>query len=557
MAADDILAAARSLQRMYSSLNSLERHLKRAAGKGDGHSMRNIDFIYMINLDTRPEKYALARRHLEIYGITPFRFSAVNGWELSKSALDDVGLKFRPDMTALLATTYPHEVDEMIPSHEMMAPGDKTYFKHCLAPGAIGCSLSHISVLQDAYDSGYETIWVLEDDIEVLDNPHQVSDLIAELDRVVGPAGWDVLFTDVDYRSGVGSYLTAHGIAKRPDFDCRAEARYADKYTKVTPVNEHFRKIAARFGTTSMVIRRSGMAKLLAFFKAHHIFLPHDLDNHLPEGIQRYGLTFDLVTNMLHSISDIGVGGSGQSGTRLAESFAEKYRDPLYQDLVIRGEIHRVGTDVCDARYELLRPVFDQLPDTFTLLDVGAAQGYFSFRVIHDYPRASAVMIESDHTSYYAHHGSMLLDLCTLNERTNVTYLNRQLDVADLVYLNGVEHFDVVLAMLVVHLMDDRLREQIRILGQLLELGDHLILEVANDVGVLHTAYVDYLADALGARVLGEVRRHKNPASTATGRLLWFHRADTRPSVSPDRWRRRAGRPIAAATFTHLNGAYP
>ncbi|MFI5334690.1 MAG: hypothetical protein ACHQT8_05960 [Chlamydiales bacterium] len=31
--------------------------------------------------------------------------------------------------------------------------------------------LSHLSILQDAFDSGYETIWVMEDDIEVVRNP--------------------------------------------------------------------------------------------------------------------------------------------------------------------------------------------------------------------------------------------------------------------------------------------------------------------------------------------------------------------------------------------------
>src|SRR5438105_9952296 len=127
------------------------RHLKRATGKGTNHAIRNIDFIYMINLDARPEKYALARRYLEAYGITPYRFSAINGWELSKAAVQDVGVKYRPGMTPLLATTYPTEIEEMIQSHELMAEGGKTYFVHCMALGASGCSLSHISVLQDAY----------------------------------------------------------------------------------------------------------------------------------------------------------------------------------------------------------------------------------------------------------------------------------------------------------------------------------------------------------------------------------------------------------------------
>jgi GR25 family glycosyltransferase involved in LPS biosynthesis len=291
------------------SHGALQDHLKRAEGKQGDHKIRNIDFIYMINLDERPQKYALSKQYLDKYGITPYRFSAVNGWKLSLETINDVGVKYQPGMTPLLATTYPDlaEGGKKIQSHEYMKQYGKTYFAHCLALGAIGCSLSHISILQDAYDSGYETIWVMEDDIEVLGNPHAISDLISELDVLVGYGNWDMLFTDRDYRSGVDQYIPAYGAAKRPDMDCSLSARYSDFYTKTTQVSDHFRKIAARFGTTSMIIRRSGIIKLLDFWKTRSIYLPCDLENYLPVGIQRYGLTFDLVTNMLNALSDIGV----------------------------------------------------------------------------------------------------------------------------------------------------------------------------------------------------------------------------------------------------------
>lgn len=285
---------------------ALHDHLKKAEGKGDNHKIRNIDFIYMINLDKRPEKYALSKQYLEKYGIHPYRFSAVNGWELSKEAIWDVGLKYQPGMTPLLATTFPFEVNGMVKSHEFMSEYGKTYFCHCLGPGAIGCSLSHISILQDAYDSGYQTIWVMEDDVEVIQDPNILSDLINELDLLVGADNWDVLFTDYDYRIGVNKYLPTYGAQKRPDMDCSQQERFSDKYAKKIQISEHFRTMGSRFGTASMIIRRSGIIKLLEFSKARNIFLPYDLENCLPDGIQRYGLTFDVVTNMLNSLSDLG-----------------------------------------------------------------------------------------------------------------------------------------------------------------------------------------------------------------------------------------------------------
>lgn len=289
------------------SYGDLQSHLKKAEGKGDDHKMRNIDFIYMINLDRRPQKFALSKQFLGKYGINPYRFSAVNGWELSLETINDVGLKYQPGMTPLLATTYVEVDGKKIQSHEYIKDLGKTYFVHCMPLGAIGCALSHISVLQDAYDSGYETIWVMEDDIEILDDPHRLSDLIDELDAAVGVNHWDVLFTDSDYRTGVDTHLPAYGAAKRPDMDFSPQERFSDKYTNKIQINDHFRKAPARFGTASMIIRRSGIIKLLEFFKNNFIYLPIDLENNFAKGIQRYGLTFDLVTNLLNSLSDIGV----------------------------------------------------------------------------------------------------------------------------------------------------------------------------------------------------------------------------------------------------------
>src|SRR5882724_3076163 len=77
---------------------SLEDHFKKAEGKTDAHQMENIDFIYMINLDTRIEKFERSASQLSSYGIHPYRFSAVNGKELTLEALQDIGLKYAPGM---------------------------------------------------------------------------------------------------------------------------------------------------------------------------------------------------------------------------------------------------------------------------------------------------------------------------------------------------------------------------------------------------------------------------------------------------------------------------
>lgn len=295
-----------SILSLFSLEAGIADHLKPALNKGNNHSFKNIDFIYMINLDKRPEKFLMSQKQLTQYGVNPYRFSAVNGWELSLEAILDVGLKYKPGMNPLLASTFVKMDDKLIVSHEFMKDYDKSYFCHCMAPGPIGCALSHISVLKDAYDSGYEIIWVMEDDIEVIRNIQILPDLIDELTNLTGKGNWDVLFTDFDYRIGVQQYLPSWGLTKRPNFDCSEKYRCHHKFTDKSEVHSCFRKMPSRFGTASMIISRSGIKKLLQFSLENDLFLPYDLENRYPQGLIRYGLMFDVVTNMLDSISDNG-----------------------------------------------------------------------------------------------------------------------------------------------------------------------------------------------------------------------------------------------------------
>ena len=235
------------------------------------------------------------------------------------------------------------------------------------------------------------------------------------------------------------------------------------------------------------------------------------------------------------------------------DSFLKKYSSQLYQDALVSDQVIGLGTDLCENRYQLIQPILDLYKEPFSVLDLGAAQGYFSFSIAENYPHSSCLMIESNHTAYYASHGDMLFELCQLNNYlNNVFYLDKRVDLSDLSYLNEHEHFDVVIALLVVHLMGKSIQDQIDIIEKLLSLGDNLILEVANDVNVIHTSYVEFLSKKLDCQYLGEVKRHKNPNSTSTGKLFWFKNS---PPVITDH--RTVSPPIKKETFEQLHGVFP
>jgi GR25 family glycosyltransferase involved in LPS biosynthesis len=279
----------------------LEVYFKKVENKVEhSHTMPQIDFIYMINLDERPEKYASCIEKLIPYGIFPFRFSAVNGWQLPMSTLNDVGFKFDYSLVeGLKGTNY--DLGEGKPHHEVMHVTGRNYFSHGMNRGAIGIVLSHLSVL-DALDSGYETIWVMEDDIEVIQNPHLLPSLINKLDALLGKDGWDILFTDRDTKDRQGNYIICTSYAQKPNFVPANPIKFAE----IQDISSDFRKIGARYGAYSMIVRRSGMKKMLNFIKKHKVFLPYDMEYTLPDDIRLYTLRDDVVSTQIRALSDNG-----------------------------------------------------------------------------------------------------------------------------------------------------------------------------------------------------------------------------------------------------------
>lgn len=281
---------------------ALEDYFKKVENKPTIHQMKNIDFIYTINLDQRPEKFESCTKQLNPYGIYPYRFSAVNGWDLSLETINDLGVKFESWMqTGIMGTSYPLE-QKGEPSHEKMHVVGKNYFCHCMARGSIGIVLSHLSVLQDAYDCGYETIWVMEDDIDVIQNPHLLSDLIDKLDKLVGSDGWDMMFTDCDTKNQQGKYVSCKSYAQRPNFKPANPQRFTERFN----ISADFSKLGARYGAYSMIVRRSGMEKVLNFLKTYSIFLPYDMEFYLPSDIRMYAVRKDVISTQINALSDNG-----------------------------------------------------------------------------------------------------------------------------------------------------------------------------------------------------------------------------------------------------------
>jgi hypothetical protein len=134
-----------------------------------------------------------------------------------------------------------------------------------------------------------------------------------------------------------------------------------------------------------------------------------------------------------------------------------------YQDRWINGKVRAEGQRECNSRYEVIKNVLEKYQRPITVLDIGASEGYFSFRIAEDF-ESTCVMIEDS---------TPLLSLCKKNGLDNVIYLKKRITVEELNNLANCEHFDIVLALNVLHHFGDWKGA----CDAVFKLGDNVIIE--------------------------------------------------------------------------------
>jgi SAM-dependent methyltransferase len=208
-----------------------------------------------------------------------------------------------------------------------------------------------------------------------------------------------------------------------------------------------------------------------------------------------------------------------------------------YQDIIVNGEVVKTGWGPhCADRYALMRPILEQFQRPITVLDLGANLGYFSLRIAQDY----------DATCVMADFQKMLLEVCRANtSQKHLLFLNHSFSAQDLKKLSETEHFDVVLALNVLH----HLHPWEECLEYILKLGDQVIIETPppNDAVIPNKPTVPAIYNALIERqgtILGHAERYL-PGTFST--LFCFSN-----SISPN-----PPRGIHLSTFKAFNGIFP
>lgn len=161
-----------------------------------------------------------------------------------------------------------------------------------------------------------------------------------------------------------------------------------------------------------------------------------------------------------------------QANKVLAHLSQEKYFP--YQDILINGQTlwNGLGTN-CPYRYESLKKELSYLYNRpFTVLDIGASNGYFSLKLAQDF-HAQATMVDmSDRLKHICEYNTDLHD--------KLIYVKKQLNHLDLKQLSKKVHYDVVLAFHVLH----HIQDWKPFLNEMCNIADTVIVETppANDL---------------------------------------------------------------------------
>ncbi len=150
----------------------------------------------------------------------------------------------------------------------------------------------------------------------------------------------------------------------------------------------------------------------------------------------------------------------------------------LCQDIIINNQvIEEHNHRDCKTRYTLLEHILGKYKRPFTMLELGAKQGYFSLRAASTYPQSTFVMIEDNSLAKYFP-SSDLLEICKRNTCLhNIVLFNREIVADELERLSECEHFDLVIAF---NLFSSCKNNCLELIEPLLKLGDNILLEVPN-----------------------------------------------------------------------------
>jgi 2-polyprenyl-3-methyl-5-hydroxy-6-metoxy-1,4-benzoquinol methylase len=189
-----------------------------------------------------------------------------------------------------------------------------------------------------------------------------------------------------------------------------------------------------------------------------------------------------------------------------------------YNDIRINGKTLSLGYRNSEKRYSEIFKFCKKFNRPISVLDLGAAEGYFTFRLAEDFDGVF-VAVESNPER-------KLLELCKKNNDPKVLLLNKQMNLKNLKNIKEVQHFDIVLALNIIHHFDEPFQD---VLETLVSMSSFCFLEHPNSLENESTKNSQRLdTEKLDLKKFKPVLLNKNPSGLGNSlnkkleRNLWL-----------------------------------
>lgn len=168
-----------------------------------------------------------------------------------------------------------------------------------------------------------------------------------------------------------------------------------------------------------------------------------------------------------------------------------------YQDIWVKGSLKSKGVRECESRWEMIREYAEEFKRPFTVLDLGANLGYFSLRLAETFD-CTVVAIEGIY-------GKWLQSVLNENGNNRVLLLNKTFSLKNLRDLSQVEHFDLTLALSVIHHIGAKYEDSLEVLRSM---GSALIMEIATESNACGQSIVKTQFMPDDAEIIGYGKSH-------------------------------------------------
>ena len=191
--------------------------LKDAKGKNkESHSMAGIDFIYVVTAKKCHRFNDLKGRFLR-YGINPYRFTAFQSKDISFDTMFRTCVHGSRRYKRIKSNKLSMHRGKPVLNKRKMSSAKAGYIHRNMSIKALSRTLSHLSIIRDAYVSGYETIWIMDSATELRCDPTILSTYISRANNEI--PDWTSLYTDYSERDKGDNIEPLGHFFGRPDFE--------------------------------------------------------------------------------------------------------------------------------------------------------------------------------------------------------------------------------------------------------------------------------------------------------------------------------------------------